>query len=214
MPGAPRIAAVVLAAGASRRMGGTNKLLCTLEGATLIERAAGAAAASRCTEVVVVTGWQADRVEAALAVLRVSRPVTVVRNPDHAAGLSSSLRCGLASVAGRFDGALVQLADMPWIEAAHIDRLIEAFDPRDPSIVVAVRNGRRGHPVLWPRRHFASIAALAGDAGARALLELHAAEVKAVSFDTDAIFDDVDTPDDLARARIAQGRQVGPKTAA
>jgi molybdenum cofactor cytidylyltransferase len=213
MTRASRIAALVLAAGASRRMGGTNKLLSTLDGATLIERAVGAAAGSRCAEVLVVTGWQADRVEAALQALRLSRPIRIVRNPDHAAGLAGSLRCALASLDASVDAALVLLGDMPWIEAAHIDRLIAAFDPRDPAIVVAVRNERRGHPVLWPRRHFASIAALTGDAGARELLTAHAGEVRAVPFDTDAIFEDVDTPDDLARARAAQGGQTGPKTA-
>jgi molybdenum cofactor cytidylyltransferase len=99
------------------------------------------------------------------------------------------------------DAALVQLADMPWIGAAHIDRLIEAFDPREPAIVAPFRDGRRGHPVLWPRDLFSALGALSGDIGARGLLERFAAHVRAVSFDSEAIFEDVDTPAALARAQ-------------
>ena len=200
------IAAVVLAAGTSSRMAGRNKLLCEVEGMKLIERAMRAALDSRCVQVVVVTGWQAERVEAALAALSASKPVTVVRNADFEAGLASSLRCAMARMPEAVEAALVHLADMPWISAAHIDRLIEAFDVRQPQIVVPVRGGRRGHPVLWPRRYFSAIGNLTGDVGARELLHRHAAEVRAVPFDTDAIFQDIDTPDELAAAR---GQPIG-----
>jgi molybdenum cofactor cytidylyltransferase len=200
---APRIAALVLAAGSSSRMGGPNKLLCEVGGATMIERAVRAAVDSRCTQVVVVTGWQAERVEAAFEAVRTFKPRKVVHNPDHSQGLSSSLRCGVAALPRSVDAALVLLADMPWIGAAHIDRLIGAFDARDPAIVAAIRGDRRGHPVLWPRRYFPSIATLAGDVGARELLARNASEVRGVQFETDDIFDDIDTPQELARE---QGR--------
>jgi molybdenum cofactor cytidylyltransferase len=196
-----RVAALVLAAGTSSRMSGPNKLLCEIGGMTMIERAVRAALDSRCTQVVVVTGWQADRVEAALAAAPASKPVTVVRNPHYASGLSSSLRSAVAILPGSLDAALVQLADMPWVGAHHIDRLIEAFDAGEPAIVAPFRDGRRGHPVLWPRRHLARLAELTGDAGARELLSRYASEVRAVPFDTDAIFEDVDTPDQLVRVR-------------
>jgi molybdenum cofactor cytidylyltransferase len=197
------IAAVVLAAGTSSRMAGRNKLLCEVGGVTLIERALRAALGSRCSHVMVATGWEADRVEAACGAVAGSRPVTVVRNPDYQAGLASSLRCALARLPESVDAAMVQLADMPWITAAHIDRLIATFDPDKPAIVLPVRAGRRGHPVLWPRRYFPAILDLTGDVGARELLARYSSEVRAVPFDTDAIFDDIDTPDELAGA---QGR--------
>jgi len=196
-----RIAALVLAAGTSSRMRGRNKLLCEVGGVTMIERSVRAALDSRCTSVVVVTGWQADRVEAELAVLPASKPVTVVRNPQYATGLASSLRFAIRMLPDSIDAALVQLADMPWISAAHIDRLIEAFDPRQPTIVVPVRDARRGHPVLWPRRFFQPICELSGDVGARELLVQHQAETRLVAFDTDAIFEDIDTPEQLLDAR-------------
>jgi molybdenum cofactor cytidylyltransferase len=178
-----------------------NKLLCEVDGMTMIERAVRAAIDSRATQVVVVTGWQADRVQVAVEAVPASKPVTLVRNPQYATGLASSLRCAVATLPESTDAALVQLADMPWVRAAHIDRLIEAFDPREPAIVVPVREGRRGHPVVWPRRHFSALRELTGDAGARELLVRYASEVRAVPFDTDAIFDDIDTPEQLIEAR-------------
>jgi molybdenum cofactor cytidylyltransferase len=196
-----RIAVLLLAAGTSSRMAGPNKLLCEVDGITLIGRAMRAAVESRASEVVLVTGWQAERIEAALAAVPASKPVTVLRNADYRAGLASSLRCAMFQLAAPIEAALVQLADMPWITAAHIDRLIEAFDPEQPAIVLPVRGGRRGHPVLWPRRFFAAICDLSGDVGARELLVRHASEVRAVPFDTDAIFEDIDTPEELAGAR-------------
>jgi len=196
-----RIAALILAAGTSSRMEGRNKRLCEIGGMTMVERAVRAALDSRCTQVVVVTGWQAQEVEAALDSVVESRPVTVVRNPQYATGLSSSLRCAVSMVPETIDAALVHLADMPWIGAAHIDRLIEAFDPRNPAIVAPFRNDRRGHPVLWPRVFLPMLGALGGDVGARWLLEQFAAQVHAVPFDDDSVVDDVDTQQQLVEAQ-------------
>jgi len=191
------VAALVLAAGASSRMGGSNKLLCEIDGVPMIERAVRAALDSRCAQVVVVTGHQAERIEAALP----SGRVNLVRNPDYAAGLAGSLRRGVLSLPVEVDAVLIQLADMPWVGAEHIDRLIAAFDPDDPAIVAPVRGDRRGHPVLWPRRFFRDLCQLGGDAGARELLAKYASEVRTVTLDTDAIFADVDTPAELDLAQ-------------
>lgn len=200
-----RIAALVLAAGTSSRMEGRNKLLCEVGGMTMIERAVRAALDSRCTQVVVVTGWQAQQVEAALDPVLESSPVTVVRNPQYASGLSSSLRCAVAALPETLDGALVQLADMPWIASSHIDRLIEAFDPREPAIVAPFQKGRRGNPVLWPKAYLPMLGALGGDIGARWLLERFAAQVHAVPFDDDAVAEDIDTQQQLDEAQRRKG---------
>jgi molybdenum cofactor cytidylyltransferase len=196
-----RIAALVLAAGTSSRMEGRNKLLCEVGGMTMIERTVRAALDSRCTQVVVVTGWQAQQVEAALDSLVESRPVMVVRNPQYATGLSSSLRCAVATLPETLDAALVLLADMPWIGAAHIDRVIEAFDPRAPAIIAPFRGGQRGHPVLWPKAYLPMLGALGGDVGARWLLERFADQVRAVPFDDAAVVEDIDTQQQLAEAQ-------------
>ena len=182
-------------------MEGRNKLLCEVGGMTMVERAVRAALDSRCTQVVVVTGWQAQEVEAALDSVVESRSITIVRNPQYASGLSSSLRCAVATLPETLDAALVQLADMPWVSATHIDRLIEAFDPRDPAIIAPFTQGRRGHPVLWPKVYLPLLGALGGDVGARWLLEEFAPQVHAVPFDDDAVVEDVDTQDQLVDAQ-------------
>ncbi len=190
----PRVGALVLAAGRSTRMGGVNKLLCQIEGVSLVARAVDAACASQCAQVMVVTGFEAARVEAALA----GRAVSFSHNPAFDQGMSGSLRCGLRAMPQDLDGVLVLLADMPQITADDIDTLLEAFAPDGLAIIVPERHGRRGNPVLWPRRYFAEMCALTGDVGARELLARHADEVKTVGISSDAIFADVDTPEALA----------------
>jgi len=120
-----RIAALVLAAGRSTRMGGPNKLLAEISGRPLVRIAVDEALASRADSVVVVTGHQRERVEAALQGLKIK----TVHNPDYAQGLSTSLRAGLRALPENADGVVVLLADMPQVDAALINRLITAFDP-------------------------------------------------------------------------------------
>ncbi len=188
---APEVGAVVLAAGLSRRMGGGNKLLLEIEGVPLVARVADAALASRARPVVVVTGHEAARVCAALA----GRAVAFAHNPDYAAGLSASLRTGLAALPAEVDGAIVCLADMPWVRAAHIDALLDAFAASGSrAICVPSYAGQRGNPVLWPACCFGEIAALTGDQGARSVLERHADGVCHVPIADPGVTLDVDTP--------------------
>jgi molybdenum cofactor cytidylyltransferase len=191
----PRIAAIVLAAGRSTRMGAANKLLADIRGKPMVRRVAEAALASRARPVLVVTGHQAAEVRAALAGL----DLELVANPDFAQGLSTSLRAGIAAVPAACDGALVLLGDMPRVEASHLTRLIDAFAPG--AIVVPVHEGRQGNPVLWPRRYFPELLQLEGDAGAKRLIAEHQRDVRKVDLQTSGTFDDIDTPDELARMR-------------
>src|SRR5262249_7736818 len=112
-----RIAAVVLAAGRSTRMGGPNKLLAEIGGRPLVRIAAEQALASRAGPVIVVTGHQRDKVEQVLGGLS----VRLVHNADYAQGLGTSLRTGIAAVPADADGAIVCLGDMPQVDAALID---------------------------------------------------------------------------------------------
>jgi molybdenum cofactor cytidylyltransferase len=188
---APRIAALVLAAGQSRRMG-RNKLLLPIDGTPMVARTVDALSASSVTDIVVVTGHQADQVRAALA----GRGVAFVHNPDFAAGLSTSLKTGLAALPADPDGALVCLGDMPLVTPAHLDRLIAAFNPVEGRLVcVPTYDGKRGNPVLWARRFFAEMRTLSGDAGARVLLERHADALCEVAMSDAGVLLDVDTPD-------------------
>ena len=190
----PRIGAVVLAAGQSRRMGTLNKLLIEVDGEPMVRRVAAAALASRAEPVVVVTGHEAKRVEAALDGL----DVVVVHNPDFAEGMSSSLEHGLQALDSGLDGALICLGDMPRTSAALIDRLISGFNPLEGrAIGVPTWRGKRGNPVLWAARYFGEMQALSGDVGARHLIGDHADAVYEVESPDHSVTIDVDTPEAL-----------------
>jgi molybdenum cofactor cytidylyltransferase len=195
---APRIAAVVLAAGLARRMG-SNKLLAPIDGAPMIARAVDAALASEARPVIVVTGNEAEKLRAALT----GRAVTFVHNPDFAQGLSASIKRGVAAVPPECDGALICLGDMPRVAAEDIDRLIAAFNPVEGrAICVPVRGGKRGNPVLWARRFFGEMQELAGDAGAKHLIGAHGEAAAEVAMEGDGVLIDIDTP--LALAGLAK----------
>lgn len=195
-PRAPRVTALVLAAGRSSRMGPTNKLLAEVNGAPLVARAVDAALTSQAANVIVVTGHQGESVARALA----DRPVTFVHNPAFAEGLSSSLRAGLAAVPSESDAVVVCLGDMPRVASAVIDRLIAAYSPVEGrAICIPTTHGKQGNPVLWDRAFFTEMAALTGDAGAKRLIGQHADRLCEVPVDDAGILYDVDTPDLLAR---------------
>ena len=197
-PTGPRIGALLLAAGQSRRMGGPNKLLAEVDGAPMVAYVARKLLASRARPIIAVLGNQADAVEAAVGKL----PVERVRNPEFAGGLSTSLKRGIAALPSDLEGALICLGDMPLISGRHIDRLIAAFNPLEGrAIVVPTRRGKRGNPVLWSKRFFPEMAELAGDVGAKHLIGEHAELVAEVEMDDDAILVDIDTPEALEALR-------------
>ena len=192
------IAAVILSAGRSTRMGGPNKLLAELSGRKLVRIVTEQALASKARGVIVVTGHQADLVEQALQGLEVK----FVRNPDFAGGLAGSVKAGVAAVPADADGAVICLGDMPMIDAHLIDRLIEAFAPdRGNLIAVPVCDHRRGNPVLWSRRFFDELMTLDGDIGARHLIARHNEAVAEVTVEGNGAFLDIDTPQALEAAR-------------
>ncbi|HVH80748.1 MAG TPA: molybdopterin-binding/glycosyltransferase family 2 protein [Stellaceae bacterium] len=196
-PSGPRIAALLLAAGKSSRMG-ENKMLAEIDGRPMVARTAQRLLSSRARPIVAVLGNRADDVDAALGRLPVERVV----NPDFADGMSTSLKRGLAAVPPEIDGVVVCLGDMPLIAGRDIDRLITAFNPLEGrSIIVPTRRGRRGNPILWSRQFFPEIMALSGDQGARRLIEDHADLVAEVEMENDTIFIDIDTPQALAELR-------------
>jgi len=193
-----RIAAVVLAAGRSTRMGGPNKLLAEIRGRPLVRIVVEEALASLAKPVIVVVGHQRGEVEKALA----SLPVQFIHNPDFAQGLGTSLKAGIAAVPADADGAIVCLADMPQVDASLLNRLIAAFDPdRGALIAMPTVEGRRGNPVLWSRRFFPDLMAIEGDVGARNLIARYGEAVVEVPVTGKGALVDVDTPEALSGVR-------------
>lgn len=195
---APRIAALVLAAGQSRRMGAANKLLARVDGVPMVQRAVMNAKAAQAQSVTVVLGHEADEVRALLA----DEGVTFVENPDYAQGLSTSLRAGLAALPGEWDAVLVLLGDMPRLRPEHINKLIAAFNPLEGrAICVPTYNGKRGNPVLFAREFAIEMATVAGDSGAKHLIGQHEDKVCEVAMADDGVLLDVDTPAALTALR-------------
>jgi molybdenum cofactor cytidylyltransferase len=193
---APRIFAVILAAGQSRRMGVRNKLLLEVGGTPLVQKVVDAALASTCDGVIVVTGHQADAVARAVA----CPSVQIVRGDRYAEGLSASLAAGVAALPDDCDAALICLGDMPNVSAAHMDAIIAAFDPVEGrAICVPTFQGKRGNPVLWGRQFFGELVNIRGDTGARHLIGEYADAVCEVPVADAGVLTDIDSPDALRR---------------
>ncbi len=189
-----RFGAIILAAGASTRMGEPKQLL-DLDGRPLLVHAVEAALASPAWPVVVVLGAHAEKIRPVLARL----PVLIAENPAWAEGMAASLRAGITTLrqfSRRLDAALIALCDQPAFSAATIARIVAAQRETGRSIVAARYNGRHGAPALFLREHFAALAALTGEEGARALLNGDPAHVATVDLPELAL--DLDTPADVA----------------
>jgi molybdenum cofactor cytidylyltransferase len=189
-----RCAAIVLAAGKASRMG-ENKLVAEIGGKAMVRRVAEAALASRARPVIVVTGHERERVEAALAGLDIG----FVHNPHYAEGMSTSLKAGLAALPAEAEAVVIVLGDMPQVDGALIDRLAAALGS-GKLIAIPVRDGRQGNPVAWARALFGELAQIEGDRGAKPLIAAHRDAVVEVPAGA-AAFVDVDTKEALAAAR-------------
>lgn len=191
-----KIAALVLAAGRSSRMGTSNKLIATLEGKTLVRHVAEAALASSCVSTTIVVGHKSETVAQALDGLNVE----IVSNPNFADGLSTSLQVGLEALPDDIDAAVILLGDMPRIGPEAIDGLISAYDPaRSALIIVPTHKGKRGNPVLWSKRYFNELMRIRGDVGARQLFDEFSEAVVELDLGPEIAFD-IDTPAALAQA--------------
>ena len=188
-------AALILAAGTSRRMGSANKLLLDLNGMPLVAHVLHAVRKSRVQEICVVLGHEAGRVRAALE--DYSGPsFRFVMNPDFESGLASSLTCGLEYLAGAYDGVAVCLGDMPFLGTGVIDALCEALLPGDYA-AVPVHEGQWGNPVVLSPEAVRDAMALTGDRGARALLVRQKARVREVAVSCGGVLRDIDRERDL-----------------
>lgn len=183
------IAAVVLAAGRSSRMG-AHKLLLPLGSKPLLRYALDAATGSRAEPVILVVGYAADQVREALP----PGPYSVVENPRFGEGMATSLCAGIAEVPTGVTGAIILLADQPLITAEHVDRLLAVAEMYPDDIVAARFGGRRSNPVYLPRALFGEILDITGDEGARSVIERHAKRLRLVALEPAEAAIDVDQP--------------------
>ena len=198
------IAAVVLAAGLSRRMG-QAKLLMPVGGRAIVRHAVESVLAGGVDSVWVVSGPDAEPLEAALAGL----DVQMVVNPAPEEGQAGSLRVGIAALPASADAALIALGDQPWLAPAIIPALLAARRT-SPKLIVAPRyRDGQGNPVLFKREIFPELLRLTGDQGARPIIQKEPARVEWVDLDL-PMPPDVDTPDDYEkiRARIRAGNHA------
>jgi molybdenum cofactor cytidylyltransferase len=186
------VSSVILAAGASARMG-RPKLAIPVRGEPMIRRVTRSAIESRCREVIVVLGTDADVYRPLLDGLA----ARIVVNPAPAEGMGSSLRTGIAAVSAEARAAVVLLADQPLVTPEIIDHLIEAAAAGRRRIVASAYDDTMGPPVYFDRAYFRELVTLEGDRGARSVILAHPEDVTALPL-SETLASDVDTARDLS----------------
>lgn len=195
------VAALILAAGSSTRFENGHKLLAEIHGIPVVRHVASAIAQSDVGEIVLVIAAKESEVVKAAGPGRWK----TIENPNAGDGLSSSLRLGLHSSDQATDGVLIALADMPGITAELVNSLLAAFaESRGRGLVFPVAaDGRKGHPIIWPRSLVPALESLSGDAGGKAILDDYRELWRPVPFADIGAFADIDTRDDLEAFRQA-----------
>ena len=195
------VSAIVLAAGRSSRMGSLKQLL-PFGGSTLIESVLKILRESQVDEIVLVLGFSADAIREKVPL----DGVRVVINEAHQDGMGTSLRTGIAQVSPEADGALVVLADQPFVQTGTIDHLIRVYREQKPQIVIPVYQGFRGNPVLLDRSVFPELLGLSGDIGCRAIFGGHTENILKAPVDDIGVLLDIDTPVHFEKLQQAHAR--------
>ena len=190
------IAAIILAAGGSTRMGGQNKLLLPFNGQPMIARVTVTVLEADYEPVLVVPGFAGDEIRNALAGLSVG----FAHNKDWSDGMAGSIRTGLEAVRAAADGMLIVLADMPLLSATTLRLLKRQFaQSKGAKMVFPVYGTRQGNPVLMPAKFFPEIASLTGDRGCKVLLTRYGDESVAVPVETEDVIWDIDNETDYSK---------------
>jgi len=186
------VGAIVLAAGASSRMPGSQKLLLEFEGKPMVRHAMESASEGGCHQVVVV--YASDDVRAA-----VDGHAELIHNPKAKTGMASSLQVGLRAMRDEIEAAVIVLGDQPLVGSRTIAALMRAWrrEGSRPAVAVAQAHGEWAPPVVLAREMWVDRLALTGDAGARQVLQGHPELLDMVP--APGRPDDIDTPEDYAK---------------
>lgn len=189
-------AAIILGAGKSSRFEGGNKILALLDGKPLLRHVLDTVRQAGVENIVLITGHMAEAVRADAA----GAGVRIIHNPDFASGMASSIRVGISALAMHEEAAFLLLADMPLVRASTLECLMEAArENADKQAIIPVQSNRRGNPVLFRAALFPALQGLAGDAGARHLLEKMPDQIHEMPCEDPGIHADFDTREALDR---------------
>ena len=186
------IAIVVLAAGASTRLGQPKQLL-RFGDKTLLAQICEVALAVENQQVIVVLGAHCEAIKPAIEQL----PVQILTNEKWADGMGSSIACGISHLPKNADAVLLLLCDQPFVTAAFLEKLIEKWRSSNSRIVTSAYGGTFGPPAILDKKLFPELAALHGQHGAKKLMEKYGEHLELVDFPEGAV--DIDSPDDLVR---------------
>lgn len=185
---------ILLAAGASHRMG-SNKLLLPFKGQTILETTLGQLEAAGVGDIIVVTGHEASRLQPLLQ----GRPCRVVLNPNYKNGMTTSIQTGIAGAISDTTGFMICLADMPLVTAVEYQRLAKTFAQQilhDPATIIQPQyQGRRGNPVLFSAGYRDELLALDFPDGAKPVVRANPHHLSMVDMSTDSVLLDADTPE-------------------
>jgi len=187
-----KIGSLILAAGQSKRMGQSNKLLLPFGGDTVLSHVCRQIEAAGLKNIFVVTGHEKAAIEKALT----RHDITFFHNDLFEEGMSSSVKLGISSLPDDLDAVIILLGDMPNISADILKRLMAAYHPAEGRlIIIPTHKGKRGNPILWDREFFDEFDKLEGDRGAKILLNEYSDYIEEVEVGSEAIFLDIDTFD-------------------
>jgi molybdenum cofactor cytidylyltransferase len=190
------ISLIVLAAGKSTRMHGRNKLLAKVGGKVMIRKVVETALDSKVDEVIVVLGWEADKVREVLSDV----PCRLIVNKNYERGQSSSVKIGLGEVGEATRGVLFLPGDMAMIDTRSINTVLEAFNRCDDPVIIASHNGKQGHPILFARQLFREIEEIDEQTfGLKSVIRRHEGELRLVEVGSENVLRDFDTLEDLKR---------------
>ncbi|MEC9361340.1 MAG: nucleotidyltransferase family protein [SAR324 cluster bacterium] len=189
------ISAIILAAGESQRMGVQNKLLLQIDSEVLIRKFVKSVSNSLVDAVLVVVGFEAEKIKAVLH----DQAVKFVENHRYEEGMTTSIQSGVKASSNESTGLMICLADMPFAETSDLNLLIQAFNDyrstESSLIIVPVFQGKRGNPVLFSEVFREKILTHKGE-GCREIVRQFPHYVKEVSMENDNLLRDIDTPED------------------
>ncbi len=182
---------ILLAAGASTRMGEMKQLL-PFGSASVVEHIVETLLAAPVEELVVVVGHEEESVSGRLA----GKHVRIAVNADYREGMTSSVKCGLRAVSEEPGAFLLALVDQPLMTTEVVRTVIDAFWAAGKGVCIPSYRGRRGHPVVFDSKYRDEILSLRGDVGLKEVWRAHPEDIHHVEVDTDVVLRDMNYPDE------------------